>query len=1457
MRNQILRLLGVKCFAFIILGLVTFKSVAQNINYNSNTPLNKFIATNNSSYAVTSQAVNYNEIIQTGLFANKFSSISQATNTYVDQNLFFSAPGNFNTINISIANGGEIGDSLFINNLTIPGFEANYDNENYLLTITGNGDASVWQNVLREVQIFTNSNTSVNKVIQYSFQNSSNINPNATSVLFSDDQKNNFESFPQSNIIENTQHFISFNKVLSVNSSSVYNFGTLSISIPQLCVPVSSSNTTISSNLNFTVDGGGPLPFLTYSSATNGILYYKTTPFSQGGTPTVISTTTNIIGTDLKFIISGVGRMQANIGKNLNQTIYLRYHANSGNNLNIPEGDYDFTFVVRTNSTSVLSATNPTICNGSSTNLNVVLAGSSPWNLTYSDGIISNTVTNITSTPYLINVTPTNNTTTYNITQLTDNIGCSSTLTGETDITGSATITLNPRPTAVLSGSFNTCVGSSSSINVSLTGQSPWNLTYVNATGNPTTVTITAPGNGNYAIGGTPYTTTIAVSPSETTTYSITGLTDALCSSISADLSGTAQVVVNPRPTGQVSGGATICNGSNAEIAFALTGSSPWSLTYTATSLSGSVSSTTITGITSNNYTLSVNPNETRTYSITSLSDANCSANSGDKTGSAVIVVQNPITIAPIANTYYCIGSNVILAATATGVVTNYQWYLNGTEISGASSSTYSTATFGTYSVTASNTCGIVTSNSIIVAEKERPTATVTVNPNSKFPSESAIVTVTLTSTLSEWGFSYTTGSSPISITGIQASSYSFTVNPTTSKTYSLTQLQDSYCSAVSFSSASATASLTVVSLPTATISGGADFCSLPSSTILSVSLTGKPPYSLTYNTTSNGTSTSTTISGINSNLYTFTVSPNATSSYSITALHDDNNLDAISSGMTGTAKVTIPTLGLSYSNASYCQGTNTVITPVLTGSPLTGISYSATGNLYLEIDATSGAISIDASDPDVYTVTISASYNSCVLTASTTVTINTPPQSNLITSNNTICLGGNTLMTASLTGLAPFSFTYTATDLQNNVSSTTITGIQSSTYSFTVNPIQTTRYRITNLNDNYCSSNISTVDLLGIPTLTVGNIHPSNINYTPYLSVLVNPRPTSVINGTPTTCDGTATNINVALTGKSPWNITYTGSDGSSTTTTISSNNATIYTTASPYLRNLSVSPSATTTYTVTSLSDALCASIPSDLTGAATVTVNPRPQAKIEYNGSGIICNADLTTITVTLTQGTGPWAFTYTTNNGGNSTPTTVSGIQGSSYTFTVSPSSTTTYSLTALSDANSCVAQSSDINSNTTVTVNPRPKAAISGGTTICNGGTTELSVALTGTQPWSLTYTTNYGGNSTPTTVSGITTSTYTFSVSPSTTTTYSLTTLSDNNSCIAQPLVDFTTSSTIVNVNERPTAALSGTPITCDGTPTTIDVSLTGHSPWSLTYASSTGSPVTLTVNRQHKVDKI
>ena len=160
MRNQTLRVVGIRLFAIVILGLVTFKSVAQNLfSNNNNVPVNVFSASNNRVNSIELQTINYNDFTQTSLLANKFSSIHVSSPSYLDQNLVFSAPGNFNTVNISIANGGELGDSLFTAT-SFTGFETKYDAEKFTLTIYGQGDATAWQNLLREVQIITNSNTS-------------------------------------------------------------------------------------------------------------------------------------------------------------------------------------------------------------------------------------------------------------------------------------------------------------------------------------------------------------------------------------------------------------------------------------------------------------------------------------------------------------------------------------------------------------------------------------------------------------------------------------------------------------------------------------------------------------------------------------------------------------------------------------------------------------------------------------------------------------------------------------------------------------------------------------------------------------------------------------------------------------------------------------------------------------------------------------------------------------------------------------------------------------------------------------------------------------------------------------------------------------------------------------------------------------------------------------------------
>ncbi len=112
----------------------------------------------------------------------------------------------------------------------------------------------------------------------------------------------------------------------------------------------------------------------------------------------------------------------------------------------------------------------------------------------------------------------------------------------------------------------------------------------------------------------------------------------------------------------------------------------------------------------------------------------------------------------------------------------------------------------------------------------------------------------------------------------------------------------------------------------------------------------------------------------------------------------------------------------------------------------------------------------------------------------------------------------------------------------------------------------------------------------------------------------------------------------------------------------------------------------------------------------------------------------------------------------------------------------------------------------------VTVNPRPTGALSGSGSLCNGGSKNLSIAVTGTGPWNGTLSdgTAFSGNSSPITVS----------VSPTSNATYTLATLSDSK-CTAKP-TDLTGT---VNITvSDPATADAGPDITggCSGLATSV-----------------------------------
>ncbi|GAA4493948.1 hypothetical protein GCM10023172_03220 [Hymenobacter ginsengisoli] len=245
-------------------------------------------------------------------------------------------------------------------------------------------------------------------------------------------------------------------------------------------------------------------------------------------------------------------------------------------------------------------------------------------------------------------------------------------------------VTVSPAQTLTLAGTQPICQGGSTTLTVS-GGTAPYTVT----------------GGATPVSGAGPF----VLSPTQTTTYTITGTTSSGCPAV-----GQVTVTVAPLPVASAGTAATICPGGSAQL-----GAAPASgLTYSwspATGLSSStVANPTVTLLNATSAAL------TQTYTLTVTNAAGCQASSTV----AVTIAPVPVPV-PGAAVTLCQGGSAQLGAAPVSGLT-YSW----SPATGLSSSTVanptvtlpnatSAALTQTYTLTVTNAAGCQASGTVAV----------------------------------------------------------------------------------------------------------------------------------------------------------------------------------------------------------------------------------------------------------------------------------------------------------------------------------------------------------------------------------------------------------------------------------------------------------------------------------------------------------------------------------------------------------------------------------------------------------------------------------------------------------------------------------------------------------------------------------------------------------------------
>ena len=587
------------------------------------------------------------------------------------------------------------------------------------------------------------------------------------------------------------------------------------------------------------------------------------------------------------------------------------------------------------------------------------------------------------------------------------------------------------------------------------------------------------------------------------------------------------------------------------------------------------------------------------------------------------------------------------------------------------------------------------------------------------------------------------------------------------------------------------------VHAPTATITGTTSVClNAPQPNITFTGANGTPPYTFTYRINGGANQTITTTSG---NSVTLAVPTNTANTYvySLVSVRDANNCTQPATGNATVIVRPLPTANISVNPTSVCQnGTSPIVT--FTGdngtAPYT-FSYRIGTGTDQTITTTSGnsvtlAVPTNTDGTFIYTLLSVQDANGCSQSQSGSVQVIVHPLPVAsITGPTPACQGVPGQVYSTQTGMSNYNWSITG--------GTITAGGLTASVTVTWNTIGTQSISVYHTDDNGCTSNQV--------------IYP----------VTVNSRPTATISGTAEICTGENATITINFTGTAPFTFQVNG--GAAVTT---SNN--------PYAYQ--VSPGTTTTYVVTSLSDAYCSAIASDLTGTATITVNWVDGGVIAED-QHICFREQPVTITSTI-DGDGEGSITYRWQRASDpfTAWSTISGATNA--TYLPLPNQTITYkyrriTISTLPSGKACEAISNEV----LITVQGLVTAGeIEEDQTICSGDfpddITSVLPGTSGTGTITYEWQQSINGGTTWQPLSGISHN-YTFT-NPVTTTTLirrrTLATVNGNPSCYSE----YTAPVTITVIPPPTPGIIGGTQTICYNTiPSTLTSIQNGASPGS------------------------